>query len=491
MRKLKKLFIGLLTVLIIGIGLLYFFPQLIFGSTFGQKLLLKLSDESVAEFYFKEGQKTKDTLYMKGIIYGNTLEDIKNVLDKNPQVTTIAMEDVGGSIDDEVNLVASQEIRKRKINTYLPENSMVASGGTDMFLAGTKRNAHPSAKLGVHSWSDGSKGGDKYPKEDPSHKKYLDYYKEMDIPTDFYWYTLQAAPAESIHWMKPDEIKKYKVLTNDLSELLSLQKTLSSEGFAGRGTGKNQKAQELIINYFKTLGLEKFNDSYKVPFDFVDEKTKKKRPATNIVGYIKGKTNPDKYIVIGAHYDHMGIVDGVIFNGADDNASGTAALLVLAKYFTKNKPEHSIIFSAFDAEELGLHGSKYFVENPPVPLANIKLDINFDMISRNPNNEIYVVGTYPYPQFKPVVEKIAKTSPLKVSYGHDDPNDKTKDYWMYSSDNGPFHEKGIPNITFSEEDHPDYHKPTDDFKNTNPVFYTNVVALIEQFIESVDTNFPN
>ena len=224
---------------------------------------------------------------------------------------------------------------------------------------------------------------------------------------------------------------------------------------------------------------------------FVDEKTKKIRQGTNIVGYIKGKTYPNKYIVVGAHYDHMGIVDGIVFNGADDNASGTAAMLVLAKYFTKNKPEHSIIFAAFDAEELGLHGSKYFVENPPVSLTDIKLDINFDMISRNPKNEIYVVGTYPYPQFKPVVEKIAKTSSLKVSYGHDDPKDKTKDYWMYSSDNGPFHEKGIPNITFSEEDHPDYHKPTDDFKNTNPVFYKKVVQLIEKFIEDVDTNFPN
>lgn len=493
MKKLKKIFIALLTVLVLVIALIYFFPQLIFSSALGQKLMLKLSDESVAEFYFKENQKTKDTLYMKGIIYANTLEDIKNVLDENPQVTTIAMVEVGGSIDDEVNLVASQEIRKRNINTYLPENGMVASGGTDMFLAGTKRAAHSSAKLGVHSWSDGEKGGDKYPKEDPSHKKYLDYYKEMKIPADFYWYTLKAAPAESIHWMTPVEIKKYKVLmTNkEESELLSLQKTLSSEEFAGRGTGKNQKSQELITNYFTTLGLEKFKESYKFSFEFIDEKTKKKRQGTNIVGYIKGKTYPNKYIVVGAHYDHMGIVDGVVFNGADDNASGTAAMLVLAKYFTKNKPKHSIIFTAFDAEELGLHGSKYFVENPPVALTDIKLDINFDMISRNPKNEIYVVGTHPYPQFKPTVEKLAKTSGLQVSYGHDDPNDKTKDYWMYSSDNGPFHKKGIPNITFSEEDHPDYHKPTDDFKNTNPVFYKKVVQLIEKFIEDVDANFPN
>jgi len=86
---------------------------------------------------------------------------------------------------------------------------------------------------------------------------------------------------------------------------------------------------------------------------------------------------------------------------------------------------------------------------------------------------------------------MAKTSPLKVSYGHDDPNDKTKDYWMFSSDNGPFHQNGIPNITFSEEDHPGYHNHTDDFEYIHPMFYENVVKLIQNTIEHIDQNFPN
>ena len=193
---------------------------------------------------------------------------------------------------------------------------------------------------------------------------------------------------------------------------------------------------------------------------------------------------------MGAHYDHLGIKDGVIFNGADDNASGTSALLVLSKYFSKNPPNHSIIFAAFDAEEIGLHGSKYFVKSPPIPLSNIILDINFDMISRNPNNEIYVVGTYHYPQFKELIANTAQEMPLMVSYGHDDPNDRTKDNWMESSDNGPFFKKGIPNITFSEEDHPDYHKSTDDFEFINPVFYQNVLLFVQKSIAKIDNNFP-
>ena len=199
----------------------------------------------------------------------------------------------------------------------------------------------------------------------------------------------------------------------------------------------------------------------------------------------------NEYIIIGAHYDHLGIVNDTIYNGADDNASGTAALLTLAKHFVTHQPEHSIVFAAFDAEELGLHGSRHFVDHSPMPLAAIKLNFNFDMISRNPKNEIYVVGTHPYPQFKPLVSVIAKTSPLKVSYGHDDLKDTTKEYWMYSSDNAPFHKKGIPNITFSEEDHPGYHKPTDDFEYVNPEFYRNVVQLIQKTITHIDQNFPN
>ena len=492
MKKIiKRSSIGLLVLVILIGSIIFFFPQVLYSSALGQKILMKMEGDQVAEFYFKENQTNKDTLYMKGIIYSNTLVDIKKVLDENPQVTTIAMIDVGGSIDDEINLLASKEIRKRNINTYLPKDAMVASGGTDMFLAGKERQIHPTAKLGVHSWSDdGGKVALDFPRDHEEHKIFLEYYKEMQIPVDFYWYTLEAAPADDIHWMTPEEIQQYHITTHKVSELLSLQKKLSSDAFAGRGTGKNQQTQQLITSYFKDIGLKPFKEEYAFPFTFIDKKTKEKRAGTNIIAYIKGRKFTNKYIVIGAHYDHLGIINDTIYNGADDNASGTAALLVLAKYFSKHQPEHSLIFVAFDAEELGLYGSKHFVNHSPVSLKDIKLNFNFDMISRNPHNEIYVVGTHPYPQFKPLIDKLIKDSSLKVSYGHDDPKDKTKDDWMFSSDNGSFQEKGIPNITFSEEDHPDYHKPTDDFENINSDFYQNVVKLIQKTIENIDQNFP-
>ena len=213
-KVLKRAVIGLLTIVILSIGIIYFFPEVLYSSALGQRILMKMEGEQVADFYFKEHQTRNDTLYMKGVIYSNTLKDIKEVLDANPQVTTLVMEEVAGSIDDEINLVASQEIRKRSINTYLPENGMVASGGTDMFLAGKERQAHPTAKLGVHSWSGGDEVALDFPRDHEEHQKYLDYYIEMKIPTDFYWYTLEAAPADDIHWMTAKEMQQYKIVTN-------------------------------------------------------------------------------------------------------------------------------------------------------------------------------------------------------------------------------------------------------------------------------------
>lgn len=489
----KKTFIVIGILLLIIVGIVVFNPQILFAFRATQKMALNLEGEQAATFYFPENKTSKDTLYMKGVIYGGTLDDIKEALDENPQVTTLRMVEVPGSVDDEVNLLASREIRKRNINTYIPEQGMVASGGTDMFLAGKERAAHATAKLGVHSWAGMDKEALDYPKDHEEHKKYLKYYEEMNIPSEFYWYTLEAAPASNIHWMTPEEITKYKVVTQTTkpNELLTIQQTLASDAFEGRGTGKNQKAQDFIRNYFKEIGLQSFNNSFDIPFTFKERKTGKERKAVNLVGYVKGKTYPDTYLVVGAHYDHLGVVDGVVYNGADDNASGTAAIIMLAKYFKKNTPEHSIIFAAFDAEELGLHGSINFVKIPPVPLDQIKFNVNMDMISRNPKNEIYISGTHQFPQFKPLLQKVAAKNSLKISFGHDDPSDTTKDYWMDSSDNSAFLHAGIPNISFGEEDHPGYHHHTDDFERIHPTFFKKTFLLIQSSIEVIDKNFPN
>ena len=274
----------------------------------------------------------------------------------------------------------------------------------------------------------------------------------------------------------------------DSKELLTITKVLASDTFAGRGTGDNSLAQDYIINYFKKHQIKAFHTDYKQPFTFIDDHNKT-RPGTNIIGYIKGKKYPHKYIVLSAHYDHLGIIDGAIFNGADDNASGTAAIMVLAKYFANNPPDHSIIFAAFDAEELGLHGAIAFMKTAPVATTDLILNVNLDMISRNDHNEIYVAGTYAFPELKPFIEKAAQDAPVKVSYGHDDPHDKKQDYWMNSTDNVPFTENGIPNVYFGEEDHPDYHQTTDDFENIHPIYFKNVVNVIFKSVLALDQHF--
>ena len=474
-------------IVLAGVGLLLLFCLFACGSAsaVGQRWFLKMDGDEVAHFSFKEGQQSYDTLYMEGVIYANTLKDVKKVLKKHPEVKVLVMIEVPGSIDDEMNLEASKVIRAHGISTYIPENGMVASGGTDMFLAGVHRTAHATAKIGVHSWGGGSQKAIDLPKGHEEHKKYLEYYKEVGIPAAFYWYTLEAAAADDIHWMLPHEIEKYQVTTEG-EELLAVVKTLASDEYRGRGTEDNLKTQDYIRAYYSRNGVKSFNSNYEQPFTFINEKNNKESKGVNLVGYIQGKEIPDKYIVIGAHYDHLGVINDTIYNGADDNASGTAALLLLAKYFKMHQPRHSIIFAAFDAEELGLHGSKHFVASSPVSLDAIKLNINFDMISRNPHNEIYVVGTHQYPNLKPIIALSHGKLFIKVSYGHDNPEDTTKDYWMNSSDNAPFFHNGIPNITFSEEDHADYHQATDDFENINPEFYKQVYRFIKSSIINLD-----
>lgn len=187
--------------------------NLVSGCTSMQKLMLWSEGEQGASFTFKNENTDSDTVYMNGVIYGNTLDDIKTLFREHPQVKHIVMVNVPGSIDDEVNLLASREIRKHGVSTHIPADGMVASGGTDMFLAGTTRTVESGAKLGVHSWSGGEKEALDYPRDHQEHTKYLTYYKEMGIPTSFYWYTLEAAPADDIFWMTPQDIITYQVLT--------------------------------------------------------------------------------------------------------------------------------------------------------------------------------------------------------------------------------------------------------------------------------------
>ncbi|KGJ86479.1 alpha/beta fold hydrolase [Colwellia psychrerythraea] len=173
------------------------------------------NEEKTASFTFENDDDSADTVYMNGVIGSDTLALMQTLFSTYPQIKTLVMQNVPGSMDDEINLLASMEIRNRGINTHIPADGMVASGGSDMFLAGVKRTIALGARIGVHSWSDGSgKAALDYLKGHQAHDIYLNYYKAIGITTDFYWYTLKAASADSIHWMTAEEMVLYGVLTN-------------------------------------------------------------------------------------------------------------------------------------------------------------------------------------------------------------------------------------------------------------------------------------
>ena len=267
--------------------------------------------------------------------------------------------------------------------------------------------------------------------------------------------------------------------------LLQNIKNLSSDNFEGRRTGTQGavKAKKYIINAFESLDVKSLGKNYEQPFSFLDKG--KNYHAVNVLGLIHGTTFPKSYIVISAHYDHEGIKRGTIYNGADDNASGLSALFSFAEYFRKYPPKHSVILAAFDGEELGLKGSKHFVKNSIVPLKNIMININLDMISRSDKNELFAVGTSYSKMLKEVILKTKHSNKIKLVTGHDNKKDWRND-WTHSSDHASFYKKGIPFLYFGVEDHKDYHKPTDDYENINPEFYIEAVKTIISVIEKVD-----
>lgn len=268
----------------------------------------------------------------------------------------------------------------------------------------------------------------------------------------------------------------------DSSKLLKRLEILSSDRFEGRQTGEkgNDLARTFIIEEFQDINVKGLNDIYEHPFSF--ESRGKGIDAKNILVEVKGTKFSDKYIVISAHHDHLGIRDGKIYNGADDDASGVAALLSFAEYLYKNPPKHSVILAAFDAEEMGLRGAKQFVET--FDNSKIVANLNMDMISRSSRNELYVVGARYNDRLKTIIKSFKNPTASKLLEGHD--GSDGKDDWTMASDHGPFHNAGIPFLYFGNEDHAAYHRPEDDFKDITPEFYVNSVRIILSIFKSID-----
>ena len=192
----------------------------------------------------------------------------------------------------------------------------------------------------------------------------------------------------------------------------------------------------------------------------------------------------DEYIVVGAHYDHLGwggdgamIKDTVaIHNGADDNASGTSGLIELAEWFSANPQPRSLIFVAFGAEELGLLGSADFVKNPPVPLDQITAMVNMDMIGRMEGNEFVAGGAGTSSIWKDLVTEKASVYGLKPKFDNSG---------FGSSDHQSFYVKDIPVLFFFTSTHTDYHRPSDDWIWINTEGEVQIVKLARDVLEDL------
>jgi hypothetical protein len=278
----------------------------------------------------------------------------------------------------------------------------------------------------------------------------------------------------------------------DSERLMAAVTTLADPKWEGRAAGSpgGLAARAWVVDRFKAAGLHPVSGAYVHPFTFTRKTitSQEKGEGANLLGMCLGTDQKLPYLVVSAHYDHLGVRDGQIYPGADDNASGVAVILELAAFCQKTPFRHTVVFAAFDAEERGLQGARAFLLKPPLPKDRIGLNVNLDMVSRSDKREIFIAGTYHYPDLKKPLEEIAKRAPVTVLFGHDKPVAIAGGVavWTNQSDHGPFHAAKIPFVYFGVEDHADYHKPTDTADKINRGFFVDVAETILDAVLALD-----
>jgi len=259
-------------------------------------------------------------------------------------------------------------------------------------------------------------------------------------------------------------------------DLQNILYKLASNEFEGRRSGeKGQKlAATFLSNYYKERSINATNDSanylQNIPKDFFSGLSND--DSENVVAFIKGSTYPNQYVIISAHYDHLGKRNGRLYPGADDDGSGTSAVLEIAEAFklaskSSHRPKRSVVFLNLTGEEEGLFGSKYYTENPIFPLENTVANLNIDMIGRideqhikNPNF-VYLIGSDKLStELHNISEKANATfTHLNLDYKYNDEKDPNRFY--YRSDHYNFARHNIPIIFYFNGVHDDYHQPSD------------------------------
>ncbi|PQB04104.1 M28 family metallopeptidase [Aureitalea marina] len=265
------------------------------------------------------------------------------------------------------------------------------------------------------------------------------------------------------------------ITAEEMKELLYV---FASDEMQGRMTGSEgqKKAAKFLTDFYQAQdipgGMTDGTYYQPIPASYF-KRRKEPKPSENVLAFIKGSEKPDEVIVISAHYDHVGMDnDGNVYNGADDDGSGTISLLEIAQAFQMavkngNGPKRSILFLHVTGEEIGLYGSRYYTENPIYPLANTVCNLNSDMVGRiDPDkadspNYIYLIGSDKLSQELHELSEAVNTqyTQLELDYTYNDENDPNRFY--YRSDHYNFAKHNIPIIFYFNGVHEDYHKITD------------------------------
>ena len=267
--------------------------------------------------------------------------------------------------------------------------------------------------------------------------------------------------------------------------------TLASDKMQGRkaGTPGIEKAASYIETEFKKIGLTFYDtlNSYRQTFTIKSKQGNKDITTSNIIGILEGKSKKEEYVIISAHYDHLGIngvLEDSIFNGANDNASGVTGVLTLAKYFKEKKlNERTIIFVAFTAEEMGMLGSKYFGNG--IDASKYIAGINLEMIGKSPSfgpNSAWLTG-YDRSDFGQIIQNNL------IGTGYQLFPDPYLNYNLFfRSDNASLARLGVPSHSFSTtaiDIDKDYHQPSDEVETLNITVITQTINAIAKGTESV------
>lgn len=273
--------------------------------------------------------------------------------------------------------------------------------------------------------------------------------------------------------------------------------TLASDEMEGRMTGTPgiEKAAQYIENEFKRIGLTTFDglDSYRQTFTFTPRRSSNEITSANIIGVLEGKSKKDEYVIISAHYDHLGIRKPIagdsIYNGANDDASGVTGVLALAEYFKNVGNERTIVFAAFTAEEMGLIGSTHFGKG--IDASKFVAGINLEMIGKTPSfgpNTAWLTG-FERSDFGKIVQKNLEGSGYQLF-----PDPYTNFNLFFRSDNASLARLGVPSHTFSTtaiDKDKDYHKPSDEAETLNMTVITQTIQAVakgtKSIIDGVDT----